>query len=382
MRLGFTLSLLTLGPLLLSAGQPALRPILPDPLPDPYVFQWAGDWMISGTGRFFYHGSALRPEAMIREDLHLLYEDAAVEPAQGIWGFIPFRHSDGSWHGYATLHYGGFRTVVAHFLPQAGATWRQGKPFARWRFDRVLVGDLAAGKTTAYESKMVSDEAGTLYLVYSASRAARQDVHIYAQRMLDPGRIDPASPPRSLLDPEGYRSEDRNPGFIQIVEGANLFKCGSKYVLLYSVGDFVLDNYKLGVAYSDQLVPPPGQTYRKVLIPDPENLWKNTGRTNEICYLLQSEQPRWPNYCRPLVSGPGLGNLVTIGRKHWLVFHGYSPADKLHQPRDRYVWALPLRVNIDETRPMQDWLLPDLAGSTTLPSSEIPPGTDAAKPSL
>jgi hypothetical protein len=297
---------------------------------------------------------------MKREELQLFYDDPAARPAQGIWGFVPYQHRDGSWHGYATLHYGGFRTAIAHFLPEAGAIWRTGEPIARWRFDKILVGDLAAGKATAYESKMVTDETGALYLICSASSAAGRNVHILAQRMLDPGRIDPRWAPRPLLDPEGYRSEDRNPGYIQIVEGANVTKIGSKYVLLYSVGDFSLNNYKLGVAYSDRLVPSPGRTYRKVLIPDAGNVWGNAGRTNEVCYLLQSEQSDWPNYCRELVSGPGLGNIVAIGRDYWLVFHGYKAGDKDHDARNRYVWALRLKVNMDERRPMQEWIRPDL----------------------
>jgi hypothetical protein len=38
------------------------------------------------------HGPALRPDAMIREELQLRYDDSAVRPAQGISGFIPYRH--------------------------------------------------------------------------------------------------------------------------------------------------------------------------------------------------------------------------------------------------------------------------------------------------
>jgi hypothetical protein len=87
-----------------------------------------------------------------------------------------------------------------------------------------------------------------------------------------------------------------------------------------AVADFVLNNYKLGVTYADQLVPPSGRTYRKVLIADPQNLWKNAGKTNEVCYLLQSEQPHWPHYCRGLVSGPGLGNIVESGSDRKEIF--------------------------------------------------------------
>ncbi len=341
-------------------GHAGLQPVLDDPLPDPYVFRLDGEWAIFGTSGIFFHGPALQPVAMKRDALQLSYDNPADQPQSGIWGFVPYRDKSGAWHGYATLHYGGFRTVVAHFLPAAGERWLPGRPISRWRFDKVLVGDAASGKTSAYESKIVTDEGGRLYLVYSASAAHGKDVHIWAQRLLGPGTLDPSWPPRALLNPDGYRSEDRNPGYIQIVEGASIAKVGSTYVLLYSVGDFALNNYKLGVAYSDTLIPPPGQTYRKVLIPDPQNIWKNTGKTNEICYLLQSEQPGWPNYCRPLVSGPGLGNLVTEDGSDWLVFHAYKPDAEPHNPQQRYVWKLPLKMTLDRLRPMEDWLRPEL----------------------
>lgn len=123
-----------------SVAEPDLPQVLPTPLPDPYVFRSFEEWTISGTGSSFYHGLALRPEAMTRKDLQLRYSDAAVRPAQGIWGFVPYRHRDGSWHGYATLHYGDFRTVVAHFLPESGLDWKPGKPIAQWRFAEAMAG--------------------------------------------------------------------------------------------------------------------------------------------------------------------------------------------------------------------------------------------------
>jgi hypothetical protein len=49
------LCLLLFWPLLASANEPTLRQVLPEPLPDPYVFHCFGEWTISSTGRFFYH---------------------------------------------------------------------------------------------------------------------------------------------------------------------------------------------------------------------------------------------------------------------------------------------------------------------------------------
>ena len=341
-----------------SAGQPRLTPLAH--LPDPYVVRFQDQWFLFGTGKTpsFYYGDRLAVTALKREQLDLLYTDPAVKPAKGVWGFIPYRHTDGSWHGYATLHYGDYRVVIAHFLPETGADWTRGKPITSWRFDKVVIGDLAAGKDTAYESKLITDETGALYLVYCDSGARARNVRIFAQRMSSPGSVDPSWSPRVLLSPDGYRSEDRNPGYIQIVEGPNIFRLGTRYALLYSVGDFALNNYKLGVAYSKTLIPPPGQTYQKVLIPDPNNVWKNTGKTNEVCYLLQSEQPDWPNYCRPLFSGPGLGNLLTVDSHHFLLFHAYKPDDNVRQSSNRYVWMLPVNANADERLPMEKWICP------------------------
>ena len=150
---------------------------------------------------------------------------------------------------------------MAHFLPEAGSVWKAGKPIAQWRFDRILVGNPAAGKTTAYESKIISDD-GRLYLVYSASRHRKRTYLSWSTgcsiRAIWYRHGNPCAARAGRLSLGGPK-----PGYIQIVEGTNFAKIGSKFILLYSVGDFALNNYKLGVAYSDRLIPPPGQTYRK-----------------------------------------------------------------------------------------------------------------------
>ena len=181
-----------------------------------------------------------------------------------------------------------------------------------------------------------------------------------ARRMLDPSHLDPAFPEQVLLAPEGYRSEDRNPGFIQLVEAASISRIGEEWVMLYSVGDFSERNYKLGVAYSDTLIPPPGETYRKVLIPDEKDLWKS-GKGKEICYLLQSEHEDWPNYCGDRVIGPGSGCIVLSERRPHLVFHGYDPEEFKRGRAERRLWSVALDIAIGRARPVEDWIRPVLS---------------------
>jgi hypothetical protein len=57
-----------------------------------------------------------------------------------------------------------------------------------------------------------------------------------------PHCLNPNSGARIILKPEGYRLEDRNPGFIQLVEGPNLRGVGGKWVMVYSVEDHPLPN--------------------------------------------------------------------------------------------------------------------------------------------
>jgi len=341
-------------------GRPTgVEPLLSGPLPDPHVFHDGDQYYIFGTGTHFYHGAALEPEAMVRDELELDFREEGG-PYQ-IWAFKPYVHSDGSHHAYVTIHYGFFVTAVAHFVPQDGETWEPGHPVRRWRLNRVLVGDRSGEGPMAYDPKALRDDHGRLYLFYAYSKQRHSDVQLYAQAMIDPGTPDTAAAPRLVLAPEGYRSEDRNPGFIQLVEAANIVRWDDTYLLLYSVGDFALregepSNYKIGLAYSDQLIPPSGQTYRKILLPDPENLWDNDSRDDEVGYLLQSQHATWPNYCRDWVQGPGVGNIVRLDDGPWLVFHGYRP-DAEHAGADqRYVWKAPLDIAIDRDRAPQDWV--------------------------
>lgn len=334
-----------------------LQPLCEDPLPDPYVHRENGEWHVFGTGQSYLYGTSLRPGGLRRAEID--FDFGTETRVQDVWAFMPHRSPDGNYHGYGALNYGQFQTVIAHFLPAAGEVWN-GSAIRRWKLDRILLGDLDQGRTTYYDPRVFTGEDGRLYMMYSASPAHHRNVQVSVRRMLDAGSLDPSFKPRALLRAEGYRSEDRNPGYIQLVEGANLARVEDKYVLLYSVGDFTLGNYKLGMAFSETLIPAEGQTYRKALMPDPWNVWKNSEKLEEVCYLLQSEHKGWPNYCGHVVRGPGLGNIVKTRDEYRVLFHGYRPDDRRRNPRHRYVWSLPLTVDIRAGRPMSQWLRPVL----------------------
>ncbi len=333
---------------------------------DPYVFQEGTYYYVFGTVEDGQPPCFFRTKTFAPRDLQWFDLDLDLGPLRqavaGVWGFTPYRAENGTYHGYGTLHFGWFRTVVAHFLPQDGACWTPEKPITRWRFNRVLVGSRAEERF-AYESKVVRDKDGALYLVYSAGYPEEKvgvDIHIMARRMLDPATLDPDSPARPLLSPAGLRSEDRNPGGVQIMEGANLFRRNGRFFLLYSVGDYMLGNYKVGLAWSDTLIPGPGETYRKILQADPDNLWGNDRPGKEVRYLLQTQYRAWPNFAGNLLDGPGLANLVRVAGRDCLVIHAHPRAtDGRHDPM-RHPWLIPLRMPVLSGDDPAGWLQPIL----------------------
>ena len=336
------------------AGGPEL--VSEFPCPDPQVFHDGSDWYIFGTGArpFFLQGREFGVGKMRRVQLEIDYGDFA-SPVHQVWGMVVQREPDGRCYAYGTLHLGNYRTVIASFVPKDSARWEPGKPVIRWRLASVMVGDVSRDDCLYYESKVLQDTDGSRHLMYVA-RVGR-DNHIVAQRMKSPTELDASAKPRLLLRPTGYRSEDRNgPGSMQLVEGSSIARLNGKYVLLYSVGDFRLDNYKLGMAFSDSLIPPEGQPYRTVKVANPGKAGESGGAGEEIAYLLQSEKLAWPNYCAQRVVGPGLGSVVFIDGKSWLFFHGYKPDDAQRRPQDRFVFRAPLSVTIGQGEPRLDWL--------------------------
>ena len=331
---------------------------------DPYVFQEGSEWFITSTYNArqpMYMFSTADFKSLERYTLKIDLNENYLRSffrnsllvARDIWGFVPYKDDDGGWHAYASIHIGGYKTFVCHFSPKAGMSW----PVTNWRLDKVMV---TSRSKTAYESKVYSDASG-LYLIYVATLADGNN-HIMAQRLLDPENIDTSFTARAILSPEGLRSEDRNqPDGMQIVEGPNISKVvtqnGSKYVMFYSVGDFALGNYKLGVAYSDVLIPSKGKQYQKPKTQDDSNLWLNRSPGKEVVYTLQTQIPAWFNHVGTLLKGPGLGNLVKYEGNYYTVFHAHNAG----AGRGRWVWICP--VTIDFAKSIDLWLVPQLPES-------------------
>lgn len=359
-------------PLLLSAllaGAPAPLPFIGESLdppgtragfPDPKVYPRDGWYYITGTGTRLARTRGLAPDDLELFDLNLDFGPEAERGARQVWGFSLYWHTDGTVHAYATIHYGDFRTVIGHFLPAEGQQWTPDRPITSWRLDRVLIGDVTRG-WIAYDQAVYRDEDGSLYLVYNSGapdEVLGVDIHVKVRRMLDPATLDPGFAPRTLLGPDGLRSEDRNyPGGIQIVESVVIQRLAGRYCLLYSVGDFDDANYKIGVAYSDSLLPPEGETYRKVLVPDPDDVWGNGRGGEEVLYLLQTQHTDWPNYAGEILNGPGIGSVVELpSGERTLVFHARMPGVTRLGGRGRYTWCLPVEVDIRDDRPMSEWI--------------------------
>jgi hypothetical protein len=341
------------------------------PCPDPHIVRDGSDWYVFGTGAepFFLQGKELGEGKMRRVFLDINYRGFPARVEQ-IWGFIVYRHTDGTYHGYGTLHLGGYRTVIAYFAPRGSEKWEDGRPITKWDFQRLLVGDLERQDWKYYESKIVPDTDGTLYLMFAAN--VGRDNHILAQRMKTPAEIDADAPRRLLLNPEGYRSEDRDePGGMQLVEGGSIFKHEGKYILLYSVGNYQKDNYKLGMAVSNALIPPPGHEYRKAKLPDPERVWGVSDHEDEVLYVLQSQKAAWPNDSRAFVVGPGLGSLVPDGKELWLFFHGYKPDDRERKPENRFVFRTRVKLAAEAGGVILRWRSPGL--TETKAAEAFPP---------
>jgi hypothetical protein len=331
------------------------------PFADPCVFE---------DGGFFHAASTGARPAMVRTrtfdpgDLEWfeleLDHGAEAGKVHDVWAPRLYRHTDGSYHLYASAHYGHFQTVIAHYVPQAGEAWTAARPVTRWKLDRVLVGNIAR-RRHAYDGAVVRDDRGTLWLIHTAGlrrEGLHPGNHILAQRMKNPGTVDSSAPPVVILGPEGLRSEDRNPGGMQLLEGAIPFRLGGRWALSYSVGDFALDNYKCALAFADELVPTSPTQYAKTKMPDPANIWGNDPPREEVKYLLQTEKPQWPNFVGAQLCGPGHASLVEIRGAPHLVFHARR-MDAAGKPvGDRCLWKMPVRVNAGGDVPPGDRVAP------------------------
>lgn len=327
--------------------------------PDPHVTRDDDYFYITSTWPRMIRTRTFAPDDIKVYTLDLDFGDQ-TRKVEGCWAMRLYRHTDGSWHAYASVHYLGYRTLITHFSPAPGEVWTNEKPITRWKLDKVILGDLKLG-VYAYDSLVTRDDAGTLWLFYasgSPNEVLGVDIHVKARRMLDPLTLDPASSAQTILSPEGLRSENRNENFIQILEGPLLARLGDYWGLSYSCGDFAASNYKTTFAFSRSLIPPAGQHFEKVVVPDSNHLWKNDGLTTEVLYTLQSENESWPNYVGNSVQGPGHANLVEVQGKHYLIFHGRNPTRTGRTWDPRCLWRVPVRVNVAPNVPRDQWITP------------------------
>jgi len=350
-----------------------INPFIDESFDTPELFSGFPDARILRIGKYYYlFGTGLRfcrTQRFTKEDIKLFpllldFTNNQEMTPNGIWAFTVYKNTDGSFHGYATLHYWKFKTVVAHFVPSLSQKWTVKKPIVSWRFNKVLIGSINEGKF-AYDSNLVKNDKGELYLISNAGNPegpVGTDIHIKIYKMLNPENIDSTFEPRAILSPEGFRSEDRDPQRNhQLLEGTAITRVQDKFVLIYSVGNFDNSNYKIGIAFSDQLIPPPGRTYQKVLIPDFKKIWGNENKENEVCYLLQTQLENWSNYCGHLMNGPGIGNILQLkDGRYFLIFHARRPGIKLTGGKKRYLWKIPLRIQISDNNEMHTWIQPIL----------------------
>jgi hypothetical protein len=219
-------------------------------------------------------------------------------------------------------------SVIMHAYPTGTAA---GVPTA-WVADTLLVGSLDTPAAANYDGKYFED-GGVLYLVYSMKLATNQD-GIVAQAMQS--ATQPASSqPVPLLGPEtadgGYNSElfeglnQSNP--LKLLETGNISVVQGKYVMAYSTGRYDESDYKAGLAWSDTFLPPTGSYYKRPQKIDTAGVWGQPNHA-EVPYLLQSQEPEWPNYVADQVLAPGVPSVVSdTGGNYFLFFAGYAPSD-------------------------------------------------------
>jgi hypothetical protein len=245
-----------------------------------------------------------------------------------------FQADDGSWHAVLAIGVNSAAepdhwTVLVHAHPVSG-DGGSSMPLA-WAADTVLSGSFSQRVDGNYDGKFYQD--GTqLYLLYVKNFAPKPALRngIVLQPMISPTQL-AATAPTTLLTtglPAGaIVSENYSNTQAKLVEAPYLARIGGKYALFYATGAYREADYKTGVAWSDTLIPIAGATYRKVVQPDPQNLWGSGA--NEVRYLLQSQVATWPNYTANSLFSPGVPSVALSPISVWTMFFaGYDPADR------------------------------------------------------
>lgn len=249
--------------------------------------------------------------------------------------------------------------VILHASPAAGsATSPQGIPLS-WISDTLLVGSFTTQDYANYDGKYIEDNQ-VLYLIYSKRLTTGNTPEhdgIVAQPMSSATQLSSSSP-TTLLAPDdntdgGYNSELFNcastTNQFKLIETGNISVVDGKYAMAYSTGSYETPCYKVGIAWSDSLLGP----YKKILQADTSNVWQNPSPESEVVYLIQAQQPDWPNYVNSSVQGPGVPSLVQYPAGTWyLYFAGYDPSVQLSggmfDPKLRQPYAMRLTVSIPD----------------------------------
>ena len=224
-------------------------------------------------------------------------------------------------------------SVICHAHPT-----NTGNPVpTTWQADTLLVGSLSTTQKANYDGKFFEDS-GNLYLLYSMAITTAPALHdgVVAQLMVS--ATQPATTaPVILIDPDttqnngaGFNSEyffGLNPSApFKLVETGNITLIDGKYALAYSTGSYQQPWYKTGVAWSDTFLPALNATYQKVFMTDTAGVW-GTASNTEVEYLLQSQEPQWPDYVAAQVLAPGVPSFVNDNGTWYLYFAGYNPTD-------------------------------------------------------
>lgn len=312
-------------------------------------------------------------------------------------GVHPFRNAAGTWTMALTLHVqitGNACTglqcgwsVIANATPQVGSNTDD--PPTKWRAtNALLIGSFNPNQAASanYDGKYYQDDdAGqTLYLIYQKRLNGEVNNHarngIVAQKMVSFTTLESEGPVTILAPDDGVPkaselySEGRQDD-LKLVETGNITKIAGKYVMAYAVGGFKTDSYKIGLAYSDSLLPSNG--YRKITADDTNHVWAPND-TKEILYFVQSQVKGWYNWFKPKVRAPGVPTIAKIGPSgSWVVmFAGYDPSepqdgDGTYSPAHRRPYFIKVDVSglMNNTKSVNAVDETTLAGFITLASS-------------
>ncbi|MBT3286399.1 MAG: family 43 glycosylhydrolase [Victivallales bacterium] len=345
-------------------------------LADPQVIKVGSTFYITGTysgaGGYIYSTDDFQTVEATRMEIDTT---PWPYPYQHIWAFEVYGHTDGTWHGYA---FDFDRKGLYHFVPDPDPKTAE-FPVLKWKEKELLLkGD--------YDNRVITD-GQDMYLLTAKGNAGH--ISVYCQRMRGPGELDPDYKPHKIMSQrnEKLQSEKRNVvGAMKIHECPFIIKVtapgGTKYVMSYTVGDYGIRDYKIGLAYSDVLIPPRGTEYTKATMADPWNVWGTGANAQEVIYLTQTQVPSWPNYHAAGFNRPGSGDIIEHKGNHYMVYHAAAPLQmdgmvgKRGYGSGRMLWIMP--IAFDFTGPIHTWARAELPTDGTVEPAIWPSRTTYA----